>query len=150
MEGGGGGARGSMPAVWHGFDLAEALDWTRVLRMHWPDWPGPAALWSISVGLQEGRPTALPDWVERARTAEAIGFTPALYDRMHRALDAIPAVEHAAHPDNAPDPRWPVHTIRAFDATMWSDWPWLVGSGWSDEEATRLLLSARELLEPHT
>ncbi|WP_375389115.1 hypothetical protein [uncultured Amnibacterium sp.] len=136
----------SSAELWRGFSPDQALDWTRVLRMHWPSWPGATAMWLLSTGLQEGKPAGLPDWVERARQAELAGFTPQRYDRLHRALDAVPAVEHPSHPDNAPDPRWPVHLIRLFDAAMWADWPWLIGSGWKDEEAVRLLLTAKDLL----
>lgn len=132
--------------LWTGFSADRALAWTRVLRMHWPTWPGATALWTITTGLQEGRPADLADWVQRARDAEQVGFTPQQYDRLHRALDAIPAVDHPAHPDNEPDPRWPVHAIRVFDPAAWADWPWLVGAGWDDEEAATLLLTAQDLL----
>jgi hypothetical protein len=132
--------------LWRGFSRERAVEWTRVLRMHWPSWPGATAMWLLSTGLQEGRPAGLADWVERAREAEAAGFPPDRYDRLHRALDAIPAIEHPSHPDNAPDPRWPVHSIRRFDAAVWADWPWLVDAGWDDEEAARLLLAAQDLL----
>ena len=133
--------------VWTGFSRTRAVEWSRVLRMHWPDWPGAEAMWAVTTGLREGRPAALEQWAERARHAEAIGFDPRTYDRLHRALDAVPAVEHPAHPDNEPDPRWPVHTIRAFDPVLWGDWPWLVETGWADEEAVRLLLTAQEALQ---
>jgi hypothetical protein len=138
--------RSGADRLWDGFSDERALEWTRVLRMHWPSWPGATAMWLLSTGLQEGRPAALADWVDRAREAEQAGFTPAQYDRLHRALDAIPAVEHPSHPDNDPDPRWPVHAIRHFDPAVWADWPWLVRSGWKDEEAVRLLLTAGDLL----
>lgn len=137
---------GGAEQLWGGFDRDRALAWTRVLRVHWPSWPGATAMWLLSTALQEGRPAGLADWVERARLAEETGFSPETYDRLHRALDAIPAVEHPSHPDNAPDPRWPVHSIRLFDAAMWADWPWLVAAGWDDEEAARLLLSAKDVL----
>lgn len=133
---------------WFGIPRERALEWTRVLRVHWPSWPGPTAMWQVTTGMQEGRPAELPEWADRAREAEGLGFTPALYDRLHLALDAIPAVEVPAHPDNEPDPRWPAHVIRAFDPGLWSDWPWLVESGWSDEEAVRLLLADRDLRSP--
>lgn len=126
--------------VWHGVPRSRALEWTRVLRTHWPSWPGPEALWRVTTDLADGRPTLLADWAERARDAQGFGFTPALYDRLHVALDEIPAIEHRSHPDNDPDPRWPAHVIRPFDARRWADWPWLVGSGWADDEAARLLL----------
>ncbi|WP_147392070.1 hypothetical protein [Amnibacterium setariae] len=131
--------------LWRGFTRERAVAWTRVLRMHWPTWPGASAMWLLSTALQEGRPAALVEWADRAREAEEAGFTPALYDRLHRALDAMPAIDHPGHPDNAPDPRWPAHVIRAFDPRLWGDWPWLVASGWSDEEAVRLLLAASDL-----
>jgi len=132
--------------LWHGFSPDQALAWTRVLRMHWPSWPGATAMWLLSTALQEGRPAGLADWVERARQAAFAGFTPEQYDRLHRALDGIPAIEHPSHPDNDPDPRWPVHSIRLFEAAAWADWPWLVETGWSDEEAARLLLLSGDLL----
>jgi hypothetical protein len=132
--------------LWKGFAPDRALAWTRVLRVHWPSWPGATAMWMLSTALREGRPAGLADWALRARVAEETGFGPDTYDRLHRALDAIPAVEHPAHPDNDPDPRWPVHSIRLFDPAMWRDWPWLVASGWEDEEAARLLLAAKEAL----
>lgn len=133
--------------VWRGFDGPAAVAWTRVLRTHWPSWPGMTAIRAVSAGLAEGRPAPLPEWAARAREAERAGFSPGLYERLQIALDAIPAVELPAHPDNEPDPRWPVHTIRAFDAVLWGDWPWLVGAGWRDEEAARLLLEARQALD---
>lgn len=132
--------------LWQGFSPDQALTWTRVLRMHWPSWPGATAMWLLSTALQAGEPAGLADWADRARQAEEAGFTPERYDRLHRALDAIPAIEHPAHPDNDPDPRWPVHSIRLFDAAMWTDWPWLVDAGWHDEEAALLLLAAKDLL----
>lgn len=132
--------------VWEGFSHRRALEWSRVLRVHWPSWPGMDAMRRLTVALADGVPVGLPDWVTRARTAEALGFSPAAYDRLQLALDAIPAIEHVAHPDNEPDPRWPVHTIRAFEPQLWSDWPLLVDLGWDDQEAVLLLLSAREAL----
>lgn len=146
--GSGGAGRADADRVWDGFPRDRALAWTRVLRMHWPDWPGMTAMRTVTTALEAGRPAALDAWAVRARQAEALGFTPALYDRLHRALDEIPAVDHPAHPDNDPDPRWPVHTIRAFDALLWSDWPWLVDSGWTDDEAAHLLLVSRTLAAP--
>ena len=131
--------------TWAGFDLPDALEWSRVLRQHWPTWPGMAAVRQVTLDLERGRPAALPEWAEHARRAEAIGFTPSHYDRLHRVLDALPPFEHPAHPDNDPDPRWPGHTIRVFEPRVWSDWPWLVQAGWSDEEATTLLLAAARL-----
>ena len=139
---------GATMRLWAGFPPERAIQWSRVLRVHWPSWPGAPAMWRITAGLAHGRPAAERAWAERAREAEDAGLTPALYDRLQLALDAIPAVEHPAHPDNAPDPRWPVHTIRPFDAALWLDWPWLAARGWSDEEAARLLLTGRELLDP--
>jgi hypothetical protein len=130
--------------LWKGFAPDRALAWTRVLRVHWPSWPGATAMWMLSTALQEGRPAGLADWALRARVAEDSGFGPDAYDRLQRALDAIPAVEHPAHPDNDPDPRWPVHAIRRFEPAVWADWHWLVASGWDDEEAARLLLAAQE------
>ena len=140
------GRRGEADRVWTGFSRNRAVEWTRVLRVHWPSWPGTAEMLRLTADLREGLPASVESWAERARTAEAIGFVPATYDRLHRALDAMPAVEHPAHPDNEPDPRWPVHTIRAWDPELWWDWLWLVDSGWSDEDAAGLLLTARELL----
>ncbi|MFD1722996.1 hypothetical protein [Amnibacterium endophyticum] len=132
--------------LWEGFTPEGALAWSRVLRMHWPSFPGMSTLWAISIGLDEGVPAGVDAWVERARVAEAVGFSPGSYDRLQRTLDEIPAVELPAHPDNAPDPRWPAHAIRGFEPALWSDWPLLVGLGWSDEEAVRLLLTARDVL----
>lgn len=137
--------QGGADQLWAGFSRERAVEWTRVLRVHWPSWPGATAMWLLSTALQEGKPAGLADWADRAREAEEAGFDPERYDRLHRALDAIPAVDHPSHPDNAPDPRWPVHSIRAFDAVVWTDWPWLVESGWSDDEAVRLLLTAQDL-----
>lgn len=132
--------------LWEGFSPRRALAWSRVLRVHWPTFPGMSALWAISIGLDEGVPAAITAWAERARVAEAVGFTPESYERLQQSLDDIPAVELPAHPDNDPDPRWPAHAIRAFDARLWSDWPLLVDLGWDDEEAVRLLLAARDAL----
>ncbi len=137
---------GQHDRVWEGFSREQALAWTRVLRVHWPDWPGAAIMWMLSNALKEGVPAALETWADRARRAEAVGFSPELYDRMQRALDEIPAVEHPTHPDNDPDPRWPIHTIRPFAAATWQDWPWLVEQGWTDQEAVTLLLTADELV----
>ncbi len=138
--------RGEHDRVWLGFTRSRAIEWSRVLRVHWPNWPGAEAMWQLTTALGEGVPAALTEWADRARTAEALGFSPAAYDRLQLALDAIPAIEHVAHPDNEPDPRWPGHTIRAFEPELWSDWPLLVALGWDDQEAVLLLLSAREAL----
>lgn len=138
--------RGEHDRVWEGFTRARALEWSRVLRVHWPNWPGAETMWQLTTALGRGVPAALTEWAARARTAEALGYSPAAYDRLQLALDAIPAIEHVAHPDNDPDPRWPVHTIRAFEPQLWSDWPLLVDLGWDDQEAALLLLSAREAL----
>lgn len=135
-----------VPRAWQGFSLGAALEWSRVLRVHWPTWPGFASIRAVSAGLGAGVPAAVSEWAERARTAAALGFTAASYDRLQTALDEIPAIEHPAHPDNEPDPRWPEHAIRPFDAALWSDWPLLVDFGWTDDEAVRLLLDARRVL----
>ena len=32
--------RSGADRLWDGFSDERALEWTRVLRMHWPSWPG--------------------------------------------------------------------------------------------------------------
>jgi hypothetical protein len=92
--------QGDAGRLWQGFPHERAVAWTRVLRVHWPNWPGATAMWQVTTALQEGRPATLAEWAARAREAEDAGYTPELYDRLHRTLDAIPAIEHPSHPDN--------------------------------------------------
>ena len=132
------------PRIWAGMPLERALAWTGVLIRRRPVWPGAGAMWMVSQAYRRGLPAGIREWAHRARVAEAMGLDPERYEALHASLDRVPRTESAAHPDNDLDLRHAVPPTRPFDAALWSPWSALLDAGRQPDEATRLLLAARD------
>lgn len=130
--------------VWEPMPIGRALAWSQVFVRWTPVWPGGAGLWTIRSALDRGRPAGLVEWADRARTAEAAGFSSARYLALQESLDRVWPDRFASHPDNDLDRRTPVRPVRRFDASFWAPWLGLTGGGMVDDEATGLLLGVAD------
>lgn len=130
--------------VWEPMPIGRALAWSQVFVRWAPVWPGGAGLWTIRSALRRGRPAGLVEWADRARTAEAAGFSSARYLALQESLDRVWPDRFASHPDTDLDRRTPVRPVRRFDASFWAPWLGLTGGGMADDEATGLLLGVAD------
>ena len=135
---------GGQRPIWAGMPPERALAWTGVLIRRRPVWPGAGPMHLLCRAYEAGRPAGIAQWAHRARVAESIGIGPDRYEALHASLDRVPRTEAAAHPDNALDRSIHLHPVRAFDAVLWSPWSGLLDDGLEPDEATRLLLVARD------
>lgn len=129
---------------WSGVAPEHALEWTRVFLQLPPVWPGAGCLWMLSQALERGEPAGVTQWAHRARRAGAIGLRPSTYRALSASLDRVPRTEAVSHPDNDLDRSLPNHPTRRFDDALWAPWSALVESGATEDDATRLLLAARD------
>lgn len=130
---------------WEGFTRDEALAWSRVILRFLPHPAGVGLLGAASSRHATGRTPSGMGWAERARTAIALGFTPATFAAWRTSLTWVPANRYAAHPHNH-TLEWPLHQPgHTFDAEVWAGWPFLLTQGLSPEAATHYaLLQAEE------
>lgn len=136
----------SAPATgpWKGFTCDEALKWSRLVLRFLPHPAGAGVLGAASSSIASGRAPSGAGWVDRVRTAIALGFTPAAFSAWLVSLRWVPAGRYAAHPDN--------HTVEhpmnqpghTFDAEVWAGWPFLLAHGLTPEAATHYALLRAE------
>lgn len=136
----------SAPATgpWKGFTCDEALNWSRLVLRFLPHPAGAGVLGAASSSIASGRAPSGAGWVDRVRTAIALGFTPAAFSAWLVSLRWVPAGRYAAHPDN--------HTVEhpmnqpghTFDAEVWAGWPFLLAHGLTPEAATHYALLRAE------
>ena len=138
---------------WPGFDLAEALHWSKVLLRHSPDPQRAGIKAQMSEAINRGIPVAGPDWVRTADSARADGFNPVLFQALHESLHTISKESFRSHPGHRQVTFKTYLPGTPYESELWSDWPKIfLTDGFDARTATALTLLRAEpkFPRPHT
>jgi hypothetical protein len=126
---------------WAGMPLDLAMAWTGYFFDYPPRFPGASFMNLAFHAYQRGKPGGFLEWADRAREAEAIGFTPERYYMLQMSLGLTDKHWYPRHPANHASSGIGGRPEQPFVLDLWRRWPELVESGTTPRRATQVVLS---------
>ncbi|MGA9870790.1 MAG: mandelate racemase/muconate lactonizing protein [Rhodococcus sp. (in: high G+C Gram-positive bacteria)] len=117
--------------------------WCRTLLEFPPIWYGTFPMIATRQQVLEGGYTNIGDWIDLAKRAEAVGFTPQTWLIFRQSLARDWLVEQfPAHPENQPKRRGNGGIeMTIVNPEDFAEWPWLYEAGYQAGEATTKTLT---------
>ncbi|RQM32246.1 mandelate racemase/muconate lactonizing protein [Rhodococcus ruber] len=130
-------------AKWEPIPPARRREWCRVLLDFPPIWLGTIPMIATQTAVLDGGYTNITDWIELAKRAEAVGFTPQTWLIFRLELDrGFLALEFPNHPEHRPKRRGNGgHETTIVVPEEFAAWPALYAAGHRASAATRQVLS---------
>lgn len=130
-------------AKWEPIPPERRRRWCRTLLDFPPVWYGTFPMIATRQHVLDGGYTNISAWIDLAKRAEAVGFTPDTWLIFRQTLEREwLKAEYPAHPENQPKRRgnggidWTVVNPEDF-----AEWPWLYEAGYRAGEATTRALA---------
>ena len=125
-------------AKWNPIPPERRRRWCRTLLDYPPIWYGTFAMIATRQHILDGGYTNIVAWIDLAKRAEAVGFTPDTWLIFRQSLQREYLIEDfPSHPANRPK-RLGNGGIESLvvDPEDFADWPWMYEAGYRASEST--------------
>lgn len=130
-------------AKWEPIPPDRRRRWCRTLLDFPPIWYGVFPMIATNQSVLDGGYSNITEWVDLAKRAEAVGFTPETWLILRQSLSKDYLIEdYPSHPANQPKR----HGNGGVESLVvnpedFADWPWLFEAGYRASESTRRSLA---------